>query len=170
MSRVKQSPVPIALPAQVGVFVIGAGFGGLGLAIKLAQAGEDDFLLVDRGNEVGGTWRDNTYPGLPATCRPSCTQFSCALNPDWSRSFSPQAEIQDYLREVGNDSGVLDRFRFGVNFENASWDEQAAVWRIETSAGSVTANVRCSRRVRCRLRRCSSTTNLPRPQLSRRPT
>jgi cation diffusion facilitator CzcD-associated flavoprotein CzcO len=128
-------------PTHVNVFVVGAGFGGLATAIKLAESGENDFLVIDRGAEVGGTWRDNTYPGAACDVPSQLYSFSFALNPDWSRSFSPQPEIQDYLRKVGAESGVLDRFRFGVNFESAAWDADAALWRIETSSGPVSANV-----------------------------
>jgi cyclohexanone monooxygenase len=135
------SPAVAPLPEQVAVFIIGAGFAGLGAAIALAGSGEQDFLCVDRGAEVGGTWRDNTYPGAACDVPSQLYSFSFALNPDWSRSFSPQPEIQDYLRKVARDSGVLDRFRFGVSFEAASWDSAAALWRIETSAGPVAAKL-----------------------------
>jgi len=128
------------LPSHVRMFVVGAGFGGLGLAIKLDQAGIRDFLVVERGSEVGGTWRDNTYPGAACDVPSQLYSYSFALNPNWSRSFSPQPEIQNYLRKVATESGVLDRFRFGVSFESAYWDEQAAVWHIRTSAGALTAD------------------------------
>ncbi len=130
-----------ALPDRVAVLIVGAGFGGLGCAVKLAASGEQDFLCIDRGSEVGGTWRDNTYPGATCDVPSQLYSFSFALNPDWSRSFSPQPEIQDYLRTVARDSGVLDRFRFGVEFLAARWDEACALWRIETSAGPVAANL-----------------------------
>jgi cation diffusion facilitator CzcD-associated flavoprotein CzcO len=130
-----------ALPGCVEVFIVGAGFAGLGAAIKLAEAGEQDFLCIDRGTEVGGTWRDNSYPGATCDVPSQLYSFSFALNPDWSRSFSPQPEIQQYLRTVAAGSGVLDRFRFGVTFEAASWDGEAGRWRIETSAGPTTARL-----------------------------
>jgi cation diffusion facilitator CzcD-associated flavoprotein CzcO len=130
-----------ALPEHVGVFVIGAGFGGLGLAVKLAERGEHDFVVVERGGEVGGTWRDNTYPGAACDVPSHLYSFSFAPKPDWSRSFSPQSEIQDYLREVARESGVLGHFRFHVDFEGAHWDDDAMLWRISTSAGDCTANV-----------------------------
>ena len=129
------------LPGHVSVLVIGAGFGGLGLAIKLTERGEDDFVVIERGDEVGGTWRDNTYPGAACDVPSQLYSFSFAPNPDWSRSFSPGWEIQDYLRKVARDSGVLGRFRFNVDFEDAQWDDEAALWRITTSAGECTANV-----------------------------
>ncbi len=129
------------LPAHVGVFVIGAGFGGLGLAIKLAERGIADFLVAERGDDVGGTWRDNTYPGAACDVPSQLYSFSFAPNPDWSRSFSPQPEIQAYIRRVAEGSGVLDRFRFRTEVEDARWDEDARVWRVRTSAGSLTADV-----------------------------
>jgi len=137
----KAVPGTAALPDRVAVLIVGAGFGGLGCAIQLAASGERDFLCIDRGSEVGGTWRDNTYPGATCDVPSQLYSFSFALNPDWSRSFSPQPEIQDYLRRVARESGVLDRFRFGVELLAARWDDGAALWRVETSAGPVAANL-----------------------------
>ncbi|HEU5269506.1 MAG TPA: NAD(P)/FAD-dependent oxidoreductase, partial [Jatrophihabitans sp.] len=132
---------PAGLPPQVGIFIVGAGFGGLGAAIKLQEAGERDFLCIDRGSEVGGTWRDNSYPGAACDVPSQLYSFSFAPNPDWSHSFSRQPEIQDYLRRVARQAGVLDRFRFNVSFEAAAWDAGADRWRIETSAGPTTARL-----------------------------
>ena len=129
------------LPAHVEVLVVGAGFAGLGLGIKLCQMPTPvDYLVLERGDDVGGTWRDNTYPGAACDVPSQLYSFSFALNPDWSRSFSPQPEIQDYLRRVAAESGVLDRFRFGVTVEDATWDVAAQVWRVRTTAGECTAN------------------------------
>ena len=130
-----------SLPAHVNVFVVGAGFAGLGMAIKLAENHEPDFVVIERGTDVGGTWRNNTYPGAACDVPSQLYSFSFAPNPEWSRSFSPQPEIQDYLRTVAEKSALLDKFRFGVNFENGEWDERAGLWRIGTSAGDCTANV-----------------------------
>ncbi len=141
MTSPQQAASPAPLPEHVAVFIVGAGFGGLGAAIKLAESGERDFLCIDRGDEAGGTWRDNDYPGAACDVPSQLYSFSFALNPDWSRSFSAQPEIQGYLRRVARDAGVLDRFRFRVIFESAAWDEQAALWRIDTSAGPTTANL-----------------------------
>jgi cation diffusion facilitator CzcD-associated flavoprotein CzcO len=102
------------LPERVRVLVVGAGFAGLGTAIKLDEAGFGDFLVIDKGQTVGGTWRDNTYPGAACDVPSQLYSFSFAPNPEWSRSFSPQPEIQAYLERTAQDSGVLDRFRFGV--------------------------------------------------------
>ncbi len=129
------------LPDHVRVFVVGAGFAGLGTAIKLDEHGLSDFLVVDRGDTVGGTWRDNTYPGAACDVPSQLYSFSFAPNPDWSRSFSPQPEIQAYLERVALQSGVLDRFRFGVTVQDAAWDETDRVWQVSTDAGDLTADV-----------------------------
>jgi cyclohexanone monooxygenase len=137
----RSRPSAPALPERVRVLVIGAGFAGLGTAIKLDEAGERDFLVVDKGDSVGGTWRDNSYPGAACDVPSQLYSFSFAPNPDWSRSFSPQPEIHAYLQRVAEQSGVLDRFRFGVTVEEAAWDETEHVWHVTTTAGSVTADV-----------------------------
>jgi cyclohexanone monooxygenase len=121
--------------------VVGAGFGGLGTAIRLQGAGERDFLVVDKGDDVGGTWRDNTYPGAACDVPSQLYSFSFALNPTWSRSFSPQPEIQAYLQRVARESGVLDRFVLGTTVQDLRWEDATARWRVETSAGTVTADV-----------------------------
>jgi cation diffusion facilitator CzcD-associated flavoprotein CzcO len=125
----------------VKVFVVGAGFAGLGTAVKLQEHGQTDFLVAEKGSDVGGTWRDNTYPGAACDVPSQLYSFSFAPNPSWSRSFSPQPEIQSYLQRVARDSGVLDRFRFDTGVEDASWDEDDQVWRVTTSAGTLTADV-----------------------------
>jgi cyclohexanone monooxygenase len=116
--------------------VVGAGFGGLGAAITLTEDGEGDLLVVEKGDDVGGTWRDNTYPGAACDVPSPLYSFSFAPNPDWSMSFSPQPEIQAYLRRVAARSGVLGRFRFGTALEHAAWDEDARHWRVRLSDGS----------------------------------
>jgi cyclohexanone monooxygenase len=128
------------LPDRVQVLVVGAGFAGLGAAIKLDEHGFSDFLVVDKGATVGGTWRDNTYPGAACDVPSQLYSFSFAPNPDWSRSFSPQPEIHAYLERTAEQAGVLDRFRFGVTVEDISWDEEDQVWEVATDAGTVTAD------------------------------
>ena len=130
-----------SLPPHVHTFVIGAGFGGLGLAIKLDEAGERDFLVAERGDDVGGTWRDNTYPGAACDVPSQLYSFSFAPNTEWSRSFSPQPEILAYIQRVAEQSGVLDRFRFRTEVLEVRWDEGDTRWRIRTSRGELTADV-----------------------------
>lgn len=123
------------------ILIIGSGFAGLGAAIKLDEAGHKDFLVLERGEEVGGTWRDNTYPGAACDVPSQLYSFSFALNPNWSRSFSQQPEIQAYIRNVAAGSGVLDRHLFGTEVLSATWDGAAALWRITTNRGEFTANI-----------------------------
>src|SRR6195952_5972240 len=107
-------------PARVRTLVVGAGFAGLGTAIKLEESGFSDFLVVDKGQTVGGTWRDNTSPGAACDVPSQLYSFSFAPNPEWSRPFSPQPEIRAYLERTAREAGVLDRFRFGVTVEDAA--------------------------------------------------
>ena len=124
---------------EVEHLVIGAGFAGLCMAIKLQEDGETDFVVIERGPDVGGTWRDNTYPGAACDVPSQLYSYSFALNPDWSMSFSPQPEIQAYLQRVARDSCVLDRFRFDTTLEEARWDEATSRWLVSTSAGGFSA-------------------------------
>jgi len=116
--------------------IVGAGFAGLCAAVKLQEDGETDFLVVEKGADVGGTWRDNTYPGAACDVPSQLYSFSFAPNPDWSMSFSPQPEIQAYIRRVAEESGTLDRFRFHTALESATWDDEALRWRVEVSGPS----------------------------------
>ncbi|MEV7428011.1 NAD(P)/FAD-dependent oxidoreductase [Nocardioides sp. NPDC092400] len=124
---------------HVDHLVIGAGFAGLCAAIKLQEDGEHDFVVIEKGDDVGGTWRDNTYPGAACDVPSQLYSFSFAPNPDWTSSFSPQPEIQAYLRRVARESGTLDRFRFGTRVEDATWDDAAARWTVRTSTGTWSA-------------------------------
>jgi len=128
------------LPSSVKHLVVGAGFAGLCAAIKLQEDGETDFLVVEKGSDVGGTWRDNTYPGAACDVPSQLYSYSFAPNPDWSMSFSPQPEIQAYIRRTAERSGTLDRFRFDTTVEDAAWDAATQQWVVETSAGRVTAS------------------------------
>ena len=125
---------------HVKVAIIGSGFGGLGMAIRLKEQGDEDFVVFERAEEVGGTWRANTYPGAACDVPSRLYSFSFARNGDWTRSFSPQQEILDYLRDCADRFGVRDHIRFGTLVEQADWDDDARLWRIETSGGSLTAD------------------------------
>src|SRR3954466_1811213 len=115
--------------------IIGAGFAGLCAAIKLQEDGETDFVVLEKGPDVGGTWRDNTYPGAACDVPSQLYSFSFAPNPTWSRSVSPQPEIQAYIQRVAEAHAVLDRFRFGPAVEEARWDETDLRWHVRTSNG-----------------------------------
>ncbi|HEX9918851.1 MAG TPA: NAD(P)/FAD-dependent oxidoreductase, partial [Pyrinomonadaceae bacterium] len=123
------------------VAIIGSGFGGLGAAIRLKQAGIENFIIFERAGDVGGTWRDNTYPGCACDVESHLYSFSFAPNPDWTRSFSRQPEIWSYLKRCARDFDVLPHIRFRHEVRESIWDEAAQHWRIETSQGSYTASV-----------------------------
>ncbi|WP_180935651.1 flavin-containing monooxygenase [Nocardioides ungokensis] len=124
------------MATHVKHLIVGAGFAGLCAAVKLQEDGETDFLVIEKGADVGGTWRDNTYPGAACDVPSQLYSFSFAPNPDWSMSFSPQPEIQAYIRRVAEESGTLDRFRFHTTLESATWEDEALRWRVEVSGPS----------------------------------
>jgi cyclohexanone monooxygenase len=126
---------------HVHVLIVGSGFAGLGAAVRLAKAGRDDFLVIERGDEVGGTWRDNTYPGAACDVPSHLYSYSFELNPRWSRSFSPQPEIQDYLRHVARKYDVERKHLFGTEVTRARWDTRTERWLVDTTNGSFTADV-----------------------------
>ena len=129
------------LPEHARIAIVGSGFAGLGLGIRLRQAGVEDFVLLERAHEVGGTWRDNTYPGCQCDVPSSLYSFSFAPNPQWTRTFCHQPEIQDYLVECADRFGVRPHVRFGHEALQASWEAADRQWRIETSGGEMTADV-----------------------------
>jgi len=121
--------------------ILGTGFAGLGLAIRLKQQGEQDFVVLERSTDVGGTWRDNTYPGCQCDIPSHLYSFSFAPNPDWSRLFPTQPELWKYLRGCADRYGVRPHIRFGHEVRAADWDEAHGFWRVTTSQGEITARV-----------------------------
>ncbi|MBU6366571.1 MAG: NAD(P)/FAD-dependent oxidoreductase [Gemmatimonadetes bacterium] len=134
------SPGAPAVPHH-DVVIVGAGFSGLGAAIRLRQEGFADVALLERAHDLGGTWRDNRYPGCACDVPSRLYSFSFARNPSWSRRFAPAAEIHAYLRRVAEAHGVTARIRTGCAVEGARWDAAARRWRVDTSQGPVTARV-----------------------------
>src|SRR2546426_12051919 len=126
-----------ARPARdhVRIAILGAGFGGLGMAIRLKQDGVDDFVVLERDADVGGTWWANTYPGCQCDIPSHLYSFSFALNPDWSRTYPKQPELREYLRDCARRFGVYQRLRLNCAVESLTWDEEASRWMIETSDG-----------------------------------
>ncbi|MGY2067355.1 flavin-containing monooxygenase [Blastococcus sp. SYSU DS0619] len=126
---------------EVRVAIIGSGFAGLAMAIRLRERGETDFLLLERADDVGGTWRDNTYPGAACDVQSHLYSFSFAPNPDWPRSYSEQPEIQAYLQATADRFGVRAHCVFGADVTSARWDDAERRWLVTTTAGDVRAQV-----------------------------
>ena len=135
------SPAPADTATRARVLIVGTGFAGLAMAARLKRSGMNDFIILERGSDVGGTWRDNTYPGCACDVPSILYSFSFAPNPDWSDTFSPQPEIQQYLRDVAADEGVLPHCRFDHTVQQARWDETDRLWRVETSRGTFEGEV-----------------------------
>ncbi|HEV3280955.1 MAG TPA: NAD(P)/FAD-dependent oxidoreductase [Acidimicrobiales bacterium] len=116
------------------VAVIGAGMAGILSAIKLAQAGISDFTVYEKADRVGGTWRENTYPGLSCDVPSHLYSYSFALNPDWTHRFSPGPEIAAYFERVAGDHNVLPRVRFGEEIVSCTFSDGR--WQLSTASGA----------------------------------
>ncbi|WP_330335454.1 NAD(P)/FAD-dependent oxidoreductase (plasmid) [Streptomyces sp. NBC_00536] len=135
-------PAQAARPGQhVRVVVVGAGFSGIGAAIRLRRAGFRDVLVLEKAPQLGGTWRENTYPGC--ACDVPSTLYSYSFTPGaaWSRVFAGQEEIHAYLRTTAAEHGLCDAVRCGVHVREARWDPAAGRWLLETSDGPYSAEV-----------------------------
>ncbi|MDT7616216.1 MAG: hypothetical protein QOF00_3663, partial [Pseudonocardiales bacterium] len=119
----------------VDIAIVGSGFAGLGAAVRLAGAGRDDFLILEKGESVGGTWRDNTYPGCACDVQSHLYSFSFAPNPNWTRLFARQPEIRAYLEDVADRYRLRDRIRFGADVRTVEWN--GSRWTVGTADGAV---------------------------------
>ncbi len=126
-------------PAPVDVAIVGAGFAGLGMASRLLDEGVDSLVVLERGDTVGGTWRDNTYPGVACDIPSHLYSLSFIPNPSFSRVFAPGAEIQDYLATVAERRAIAERLRLGAALDSARWDAESSLWRLETTRGPLAA-------------------------------
>lgn len=120
------------------VIVIGAGFAGIGAAIKLREAGFD-FVVLEKAAAIGGVWRENTYPDCACDIPSALYSFSFAPNPHWSSFFARQAEIRDYMVATAEKFGVMDSIRLNHELLQASWNTDEKAWSLHTSAGDYTA-------------------------------
>jgi len=121
------------------VAIIGAGLGGLGMAIALRRGGIEDFVVLERAADIGGTWRDNTYPGIAVDIPAQAYQFSFELNPDWSRVFAPGAEVKAYIDHCADRYGLRKHIRLNSEVLSRSWDEHRHLWRLRIPGGEITA-------------------------------
>jgi cation diffusion facilitator CzcD-associated flavoprotein CzcO len=117
------------------IVILGAGFGGIGMAIALLEAGLSDFVILEEAADLGGTWRDNRYPGCACDVPSPLYSYSFALNPLWSRLFAPQPEIWEYLRDCVARYGIASRVRYGSRVESMEWDDRQRLWTVRTAAG-----------------------------------
>lgn len=125
----------------VDVAIIGSGFAGVGMGYRLKQAGMNDFVILERAADVGGTWWWNTYPGCQCDIPSHLYSLSFAPNPDWTRTYPLQVEIKDYLRGCAEKFGLMPHIRFGHEVTRASWDDAVGRWEIDTSRGKITTRV-----------------------------
>jgi cation diffusion facilitator CzcD-associated flavoprotein CzcO len=130
--KAKKAPTAIS-----EVLIIGAGFGGLGTAIRLRQQGVSDIVILERANEVGGTWRDNSYPGAACDIPSNLYSYSFAPNPDWSRAYSGSGEILGYARHLADSNDLRPLIRFGRTVSEAAFNETEGHWVVSTSEGEV---------------------------------
>ncbi|MEV5435215.1 NAD(P)/FAD-dependent oxidoreductase [Streptomyces sp. NPDC052682] len=126
---------------HVRVAVVGCGFGGLGAAVRLRREGITDFVVLERAGSVGGTWRDNSYPGCACDVPSHLYSFSFAPNPDWPRAFSGQEHIRAYLEHVTDVFRLRPHLRFDSEVTRMSWNPERLCWDIETSGGRLSADV-----------------------------
>jgi cation diffusion facilitator CzcD-associated flavoprotein CzcO len=120
-----------------GIAIIGAGFAGLGMGIRLKQAGFDDFVIYEQAAGVGGTWRANHYPGAACDVQSHLYSFSFEPRPHWTRAYAPQAEILSYLEHCADKYGLRPHLRLNTAIVGAEFDEARSVWRLRTSDGQV---------------------------------
>jgi hypothetical protein len=123
-------------PDMTGIVIVGAGFGGIGMAIGLKKAGFHDFVILEKSDDLGGTWHHNQYPGCACDVPSPLYSYSFELNPAWSRLFAPQQEIWEYLRMCARKYGVDEHIRYGRTVERMDWDDEARRWDITTSQNS----------------------------------
>ncbi|MEA2123585.1 MAG: hypothetical protein QOI80_367 [Solirubrobacteraceae bacterium] len=127
----------MSVTEETDVVIVGAGFSGLAMGAKLKRAGREDFTIIERASDVGGVWRDNTYPGAACDVPSHVYSLSFAQNPRWTRTYSHQPEIHAYLRRVARDEDLLRHIRFDTELIDARWD--ADHWDVETSRGTIRA-------------------------------
>ncbi|MGO1543815.1 MAG: flavin-containing monooxygenase [Gulosibacter sp.] len=123
---------------HVEVIIVGAGFAGVGLGVQLKRNGQDSFVILERAGDVGGSWRDNVYPGVACDVPSPLYSYSFASNPDWSRMYSPGGEIWDYIRETATEAGLERHLRFDHEMLDARWNSDLSLWEVTTPHGKFT--------------------------------
>ena len=127
------------LPAKARIVIIGGGFSGLGMAIELLDRGVRDFVVLEKGTQLGGTWRENTYPGCACDVPSLLYSYSYERKSNWSRVFAEQPQIQAYLLDVAERRGVMPFVELATEALSSRWDDDAKRWRISTNRGEIEA-------------------------------
>ena len=120
---------------ETTVAIIGSGFSGLCMAIQLSRRGRDDFLILEKSHDIGGTWRDNTYPGCACDVPTAIYSYSFEQNPYWSKMWSSQPEIQAYLQRITDKYDLRRKAVFGTEIVAAHWDDAASRWHLRSAEG-----------------------------------
>ncbi|NDZ93945.1 NAD(P)/FAD-dependent oxidoreductase [Streptomyces sp. SID6673] len=134
------TPDPVA-PTSVDVAIVGAGFAGIGMATQLARRATESFVVLERADAVGGTWRDNTYPGIACDIPAHLYSFSFRPPTDWATLYPRGADIQRYLQRTVDDEGLAPHIRLGCELRQARWDDDGAYWSLVTGSGPIRARV-----------------------------
>jgi cation diffusion facilitator CzcD-associated flavoprotein CzcO len=129
------APVPGPAPERFRVAIVGAGVGGLALAMGLREDGREDFVVLERSDGIGGTWRHNTYPGAACDVPSHLYSYASRPNPYWSRAYATQPEILAYLEQCADESGVRPHVRTGWSVASASWSADDATWTLRSTSG-----------------------------------
>lgn len=127
--------------APLDLIIVGAGFSGLAMAIRARQAGFDRLLVIEKAAGIGGTWRENTYPGAACDVPSQLYSLSFAPKSDWTRLFAPQPEIAAYLEDLVAEHGLAPFLRLKTRVERAVFDAAAGTWRVETDRGAFSTRV-----------------------------
>lgn len=117
---------------SVRIAIIGTGFSGLGMGIKLKEAGYNDFVILEQGDDIGGTWHENHYPGCACDIESALYSFSFEQNPNWTRMYAQQDEIKAYLKYCAEKHGLTDHIRLNTHVAGARFDERRRRWNVET--------------------------------------
>ncbi len=134
--------MPATHAADLTVAIIGGGLSGIGMGIALRRAGITDFAILERADDVGGTWRDNTYPGIGVDIPAQAYQFSYELKPDWSRVFAKGHEVKAYVDQCVDRYGLGPHIRLDSEVTARTWDEGAGLWRLELNGGGEQVSAR----------------------------
>ena len=129
--------IPEHANPQYQVAIIGAGFAGLGAAIRLKQRGKDSFIVLEQAEEAGGTWRDNVYPGCACDIPSFLYSYSFKLNPDWNQIFSAQPDILKYIKSCISTYRLEDHIRYSSEVTEAAFDEKLGYWILKTKDGKI---------------------------------